>query len=188
MPRQASFAHRDCSHPAQVFLGHALRPHSPLSCLQSTTPTVRWCSWGWPTSMPSGIASSTSVLCVARCRTPASKCSLLLFPPPSSPIPHPVSTSCSWEIRWGDGKCGGTEDLRAWVQQVSSKNTSASQPGLRHGHRTLGSFCLDQLSYSENIENSRKKVVECACDAAWFFCWILRVCCPPQILSSLLCF
>ena len=50
------------------------------------------------------------------------------------------------------------------------KNTSTSQPALWHGYRTLGSFCLDQLSYSKNTENWGKEVAKCACDAAQFFC------------------
>jgi len=61
-----------------------------LVCVQSTTPTVRSCSWEWPTSTPSGTASSTSVLCVARCRIPASRCAQLRFCLPSSFIPYPV--------------------------------------------------------------------------------------------------
>lgn len=52
---------------------------------------------------------------------------------------------------------------------TSSKNTtSTSQPILWHGHRTLDSFCLDQLSYSKNIENWGEKVAKCACHASQF--------------------
>lgn len=81
------------------FPGHA------LLCPQSTTPTVRSCSWEWPTSTPSGTASSTCGQCAARCPIPASRCSLLWFHLSSSFIPSPGP------LVLGDAKPGGTGDL-----------------------------------------------------------------------------
>lgn len=44
-----------------------------LSFVQNITQTVKSCSWAWPTSTPSGTASSICELCAVKCQTPASK-------------------------------------------------------------------------------------------------------------------
>lgn len=41
--------------------------------VQSITPTVKSCSWAWPTSTPSGTVSSICELSAVKCQTPASK-------------------------------------------------------------------------------------------------------------------
>ena len=139
-----------------------------LTCVQSTTPTVRSCSWEWPTSTPSGTASSISVLCVARCQIPASRCAQLRFHPPSSFIPHPVLLVL--------GRSGGEVGvLRYQELQGLGAVSQCQEHCFRFSAGTLArlqdtGFLLFELVVLQEHTELGGKVAGCTCDASQILC------------------